>query len=74
MKRLTMLGVIAMATAVFAGSAASDGTDFVITAGSGESYTNTADFASATRLVKRGAGEVVLNTSSSFAGSVVVEA
>ena len=67
MKMLVMLGAAAMAAAAFA-------EDFVVTAGSGESYTNTADFASATRLVKRGVGEVVLNTSSSFAGSVVVEA
>ena len=66
MKRLMIIGAVAMVAAVSA-------EDFVITAGSGESYTNTADFASATRLVKRGVGEVVLNTSSSFAGSVVVE-
>lgn len=67
MKKLVMLGVVAMSAVAFA-------EDFVITAESGESYTNTADFASATRLVKRGVGEVVLNTSSKFAGSVVVEA
>ena len=67
MKRLVIIGAVAMVATAFA-------EDFVVTAGSGESYTNTADFASATRLVKRGVGEVVLNTSSSFAGSVVVEA
>ena len=67
MRKLLMIGAAAMAVTAFA-------EDFVVTAGSGESYTNTTDFASATRLVKRGAGEVVLNTSSLFAGSVVVEA
>ena len=61
-----MIGAAAMAVTACA-------EDFVVTAGSGESCTNTTDFASATRLVKRGVGEVVLNASSSFAGSVVIE-
>ena len=75
MKMLMALGTAAMAATAFAGSAVLDGTDFVITAESGESYTNATAFTSATRLVKRGVGEAVLNTaSSSFSGSVVVEA
>ena len=75
MKRLTMLGVIAMATAVFAGSAGPDGTDFVITAESGETYNYSTAVGNYARLVKRGVGEAVLNTASSdFSGSVVVEA
>ena len=75
MKKLVMLGVVAMSAAAFAGSAEPDGTDFVITAESGETYTYSTAVGNYTRLVKRGAGEAVLNTASSgFSGSVVVEA
>ena len=64
-----------LALGAYAGSAVQDGTDFVITAESGESYTYSTAVGNYTRLVKRGAGEAVLDTaSSSFSGSVVVEA
>ena len=64
-----------LALGAYAGSAVQDGTDFVITAESGESYTYSTAVGNYTRLVKRGAGEAVLNTASSgFAGSVVIEA
>lgn len=58
----------------FAESAAPDGTDFVVSADSGETYTYSTAVGNYTRLVKRGAGEVVLTVASSgFKGSVVVE-
>ena len=64
-----------LALGAYAGSAVQDGTDFVITAESGETYTYSTAVGNYTRLVKRGAGEAVLNTASSgFAGSVVIEA
>ncbi len=60
----------------FAGSAAPDGTDFVVSADSGETYPYSEAVGNYTRLVKRGAGEVELTAASSsdFKGSVVVEA
>ena len=59
----------------FAGGASVDGTDFVVSADSGETYTHSTAIGNYARLVKRGAGEVVLTAASSgFAGSVVVEA
>ena len=64
-----------MATvAAFAGSAEPDGTDFVVTASAGESFTNNAAIGNYARLVKRGAGEVVLTAATTaFAGEVLVE-
>lgn len=70
-----MAAAPSLAPSAFAGSAAADGTDFVVTADSGETYTYGSAVGNYTRLVKRGAGEVVLGTASSaFAGSVIVEA
>ena len=72
---LATIASIGFAAAAFAGSAVVDGTDFVITADSGETYTYSTALGNYARLVKRGAGEAVLDTaSSSFSGSVVVEA
>ena len=60
--------------AAFAGSAEPDGTDFVVTAAAGESFTNSAAIGNYARLVKRGAGEVVLTAATTaFAGEVLVE-
>ncbi len=59
--------VAAAASATFpalAGSAEPDGTDFVVTAAAGESFTNSAAIGDYARLVKRGAGEVVATLSS----------
>ena len=77
MKKLMIMtyAFVAVATAAVAGSAGADGTDFVVSAESGETYTYSNAVGNYTRLVKRGAGEVVLTAASSgFAGSVVVEA
>ena len=66
-------GVIGVVTA-FAGSATPDGTDFVVSADSGETYTYSSAIGNYSRLVKRGVGEVELTVAASgFAGSVVVE-
>ena len=68
------VGVFGAVTA-FAGSAEADGTDFVVSADSGETYTYSTAIGNHSQLVKRGAGEVELTVASSgFAGSVVVEA
>ena len=62
------------ATAAFAGSAVPEGSDFVVTAGSGETYTHSAAVGSYSRLVKRGVGEVELTAAASgFSGEVLVE-
>ena len=59
--------------AAFAGSAGADGTDFVVTADAGESFTNSTAIGDYARLVKRGAGEVVLTAATTaFTGEVVV--
>lgn len=47
----------------------SDSTKLVITAGAGESYTNSIDFSGYGKLDKRGDGEAVLNAACTFAGS-----
>ena len=79
MKKLTFAAcVVAVAASAvlpaFAGSAEADGTDFVVTAIAGESYTNSTAIGNYARLVKRGEGEVVLTAATTaFAGSVVVE-
>ena len=65
----------ALTQGVAFGGAEVDGTDFVVSAGAGETYTHDSAVGNYSRLVKRGAGEVVLNTASSgFSGSVVIEA
>ena len=79
MKNRLLLCTAALAAALahdaFAGSAAADGSAFVVSADSGETYTYSTAVGNYARLVKRGAGEVVLTAASSgFAGSVVVEA
>ena len=78
MRRLAFVACVAVAASAtvsaFAGSAEADGTDFVVTAAAGESYTNSTAIGNYTRLVKRGDGEVVLTAATTaFAGSVVVE-
>ena len=64
MKKLTFVACVAVAASAtisaFAGSAEPDGTDFVVTADAGESYTYSTAIGNYARLVKRGAGEVVL--------------
>lgn len=66
-------GAIGVVTA-FAGSATPDGTDFVVSADSGETYTYSTAIGNYSRLVKRDAGEVELTVAANgFAGSVVVE-
>ena len=79
MKRLAFVAcVAAAASATFpalAGSAEPDGTDFVVTAAAGESFTNSAAIGDYARLVKRGVGEVVLTAATTaFKGATVVEA
>ena len=60
MKKLIVCLTILAAVVAFAGSAEPDGTDFVVTAAAGESFTNSTAIGNYARLVKRGAGEVVL--------------
>ena len=70
-----MICVAVTSATAFAESAAPDGTDFVVSEDSGKTYTYSTAVENYNRLVKRGAGEVVLTAASSgFAGSVVVEA
>lgn len=74
MKKIAFAGIMIAAGAAWAGSAEADGTDFVVTAAAGESYTNSAAIGDYARLVKRGAGEVVLTAATTaFAGAVVIE-
>ena len=56
MKKHIFCLTILAAIAAFAGSAEPDGTDFVVTAAAGESFTNSAAIGDYARLVKRGAG------------------
>ena len=79
MKKIAFVAGVAVAASavlsVFAWSAEPDGTDFVVTADAGESYTYSTAVGNYTRLVKRGAGEVVLTAATTaFTGEVVVEA
>ena len=79
MKTLTFVayGAVATCTTIpaFAGSAEPDGTDFVVTADAGETYTISTAIGNYARLMKRGAGEVVLTAATTaFAGDVVIEA
>lgn len=74
MKKLIFCLTILAGVAAFAGSAEADGTDFVVTADAGESFTNSTAIGDYARLVKRGAGEVVLTAATTaFTGEVVVE-
>ena len=75
MKKLLVICAAAMSATAFAGNAGADGTDFVVSADSGETYTYSSAVGDYARLVKRGAGEVELTVAADgFAGSVVVEA
>ena len=59
----------------FAGSEGADGTDYVLSEESGNTYTCSTSIGNYSRIVKRGAGEVELTVAAAgFAGSVVVEA
>ncbi|MBR1588478.1 MAG: hypothetical protein IJ658_09160, partial [Kiritimatiellae bacterium] len=74
MKKLVVCSMVMAVCAAFAGSAEADGTDFVVTAAAGESYTNSAAIGDYARLVKRGAGEVVLTAATTaFTGAVEIE-
>ena len=75
-RKLMMIGCLAGAfLAAFAGSVVVDGTDFVVTAAAGESFTNSTAVGDYARLVKRGVGEVVLTAATTaFKGATVVEA
>ena len=85
MKRIARRNAVALAATVasctllvprpaLAGSAVADGTDFVVTAAAGETYTVDTAIGNYARLVKKGAGEAVLTAvSTAFAGTAVVE-
>ena len=74
MKKTVCFCSMMASLAAFAGSAEPDGTDFVVTAAAGESFTNSAAIGNYARLVKQGAGEVVLTAkTTAFTGAVVVE-
>jgi len=66
--------VVGVSLSAFAGSASVDGTDYIVSAEAGETYQINTPIGNYSRLVKKGAGEVVLTASTTtFAGSVVVE-
>ena len=74
MRKIACLGAMMAGFSVFAGSSGADGTDWVVTADAGESFTNSTAIGNYARLVKRGAGEVVLTAATTaFAGAVVIE-
>ena len=74
MRKIACLGAMMAGFSVFAGSSGADGTDWVVTADAGESFTNSTAIGNYTRLVERGAGEVVLTAATTaFTGSVVIE-
>lgn len=85
MKRIARRNAVALAATVasctllaprpaLAGSAVADGTDFVVTAAAGETYTVDTAIGNYARLVKKGAGEAVLTAATAdFAGTTVVE-
>ena len=75
---LAAIGAAAVVCVSFpaaAGSDVADGTDYVVSADSGEgTYRVTAEIGEYARLVKRGSGKVVLSTpTTEFAGDVVIE-
>lgn len=74
---LASLGVAVMVGVSFqalAGSAGAEGSDYVVSADANEEYMVNAAIDGYARLVKRGAGNVVLRTTTTeFAGKVVVE-
>ena len=75
MKKIACMGAMMASLAAWAGSAEADGADFVVTADAGESFTNSTAIGNYARLVKRGAGEVVLTAATTaFTGDVLVEA
>ena len=74
MKKIVFVCAMMAGFAAFAGSAEAVGTDWVVTAAAGESYTNSTAVGNYSRLVKQGAGEVVLTAkTTAFTGAVVVE-
>ena len=74
MKKHIFCLTILAAIAAFAGSAEAVGTDWVVTAAAGESYTNSTAVGNYSRLVKQGDGEVVLTAATTaFTGAVVVQ-
>ena len=74
MNKLIVCSAMMASLATFAGSAEPDGTDFVVTADTGETYTVGTAIGNYARLVKRGAGEVVLTAATTaFTGDVLVE-
>ena len=75
MKKIVCLCAMMASLAAFAGSAEAVGTDWVVTADAGETYTISTAIGNYTRLVKQGDGEVVLTAkTTAFTGAVVVEA
>ena len=81
MKRIARRNAVALAATVasctllaplpaLSGSAVADGTDFVVTAAAGETYTVDTAIGNYARLVKRGAGEAVLTFVPIFTSSV----
>ena len=74
MKKFVVCSAMMASLAAFAGSAGAEGTDWVVTAEAGETYTIGTAIGNYARLVKRGAGEVVLTAATTaFAGEVVIE-
>ena len=74
MKKTVCFCSMMASLAAFAGSAEAVGTDWVVTAAAGESYTNSTAVGNYSRLVKQGDGEVVLTAkTTAFTGAVVVE-
>ena len=74
MKKIVFCGAMMASLAAFAGSEGAEGTDWVVTADAGETYTISTAIGNYARLVKRGAGEVVLTAATTaFAGDVVIE-
>ena len=74
MKSLIVCSAMMASLAAFAGSEGAEGTDWVVTADAGETYTIGTAVGDYARLVKKGDGEVVLTAATTaFAGEVLVE-
>ena len=78
MKKIAFVACVAVAMSAifsaFAGSAEPNGTDFVVTAVAGESFTNSTAIGNYARLLKMGDGEVVLTAATTaFTGEVLVK-